>query len=302
MASRLYLGLPSRREGRRDLGYLWPVITLAGLYSYPVKSCRGIQHDSALVTAAGLEHDREWMFATPAGQFITQRDETRLARVEVALRDAILRLSADGAGEVEVPTRLDGPRTSVSVWGDRCVGVDQGPEAAAWISSLLGREARLVRFDPATVRRSDSVWTGDLEALNRFSDGFPLLVVSRASLDDLNSRLPAPVPMNRFRPNLVLDGLPPFGEDELHEIECGGVRLRMVKPCMRCVVTTTDQLRGGRAGDEPVRTLKSYRWNAALRGVAFGQNAVVVEGAGLRLSAGSGAWTPRDRATQARPA
>jgi uncharacterized protein YcbX len=172
------------------------------------------------------------------------------------------------------------------VWGDRCVGIDQGDGAAGWIGSLLGREARLVRFDPAAARRSDTAWTGEMEAYNRFSDGFPLLVVSRASLDDLNSRLEVAVPMDRFRPNLVFDGLPPFGEDDLDEIDCGGVRLRVVKPCTRCVITTTDQRSGARAGDEPIRTLKSYRWNAELRGVAFGQNAIVVEGAGLRLGLG----------------
>jgi uncharacterized protein len=278
------------------------VITLAGIHSYPVKSCRGIAHDSALLTSAGLEHDREWMFATPDGQFITQRDEPQLARVEVAVRDGALWLSADGASKVSVPLDLDGPHLGVKVWGDRCVGVDQGNGVAEWIGSLLGREARLVRFDPAEVRRSDTAWTGELEAYNRFSDGFPLLIVSRASLDDLNSRLEVAVPMDRFRPNLVLDGLQPFGEDELDEIYCGGVRLRIVKPCSRCVITTTDQLSGARAGDEPIRTLKSYRWNTAVRGVAFGQNAIVVEGAGLRISAGSDAWIPRARATRARHA
>jgi len=260
--------------------------TLTGIHSYPVKSCRGISHDSALLTAAGLEHDREWMFVAPGGQFITQRDEPCLARVDVALFDGALRLSADGAGEVAVPLDLAGPRSSVTVWGDRCVGVDQGDDAATWIGSLLGREARLVRFDAATLRRSDTAWTGELDAFNLFSDGFPLLVVSRASLDDLNSRLPVAVPMERFRPNLVLGGLPPFGEDALHEIASGGVCLRIVKPCTRCVITTTDQRSGARESDEPLRTLKTYRWNAVLRGVAFGQNAIVVAGAGLRLDLG----------------
>jgi uncharacterized protein YcbX len=262
------------------------VITLAALHSYPVKSCRGIAHDSALLTRAGLEHDREWMFATPDGRFITQRDEPRLARVEVVLRDGALRLSADGAGEVTVPVGVDGPRLRVTVWGDSCDGIDQGEAAAAWIGSLLGRAARLVRFDPDAVRLSDAAWSGEIEAHNRYSDGFPLLVVSRASLEDLNARLSVPLPMDRFRPNLVLDGLPPFGEDGLHEIACGAVRLRVVKPCARCVVTTTDQRSGERGGEEPLRTLKTYRWNAALRGVTFGQNAVVVAGAGQWLRVG----------------
>lgn len=262
------------------------MVTLVSLHSYPVKSCRGIAHESALLTAAGLEHDREWMFATPDGRFLTQRDEPRLATVDVSVQGEALRLSAEGAGEVTVPVGLDGSRVRTKVWGDPCDAIDQGRVVAEWASALLGREVRLLRFDAASSRRSDTEWTGEVEAFSLFSDGFPLLVVSRASLDDLNSRLDVPVPMERFRPNLVLDGLPPFGEDGLHEIECEGVRLRIVKPCTRCIVTTTDQQSGARMGEEPLRTLKTYRWDPALRGVAFGQNAIVVEGAGRTLRRG----------------
>jgi hypothetical protein len=174
----------------------------------------------------------------------------------------------------------------VTVWGDRCEAFDQGEDAAGWIGALLGREARLVRFDPAARRRSDPDWTGAVEAHTRFSDGFTLLVVSRASLGDLNSRLSAELPMERFRPNLVLDGLPAYGEDQLHEIEADGVRLRIVKPCTRCSIATTDQRTGAVAGEEPLRTLKTYRWNAQLRGVTFGQNTIVIEGAGRALGRG----------------
>ncbi len=262
------------------------MITLDGIFSYPVKSCRAVEHESATVTAAGFEHDREWMFVTPDRRFITQRDAPRLALVQPSLGDGTLRLSADGAGEVAVPLDHPGAGTSVVVWDDRCAAFDQGDAVADWISSLLGRELRLVRFDPATPRPSSAAWTGDVRALNRFSDGFPLLVISQGSLDDLNTRLPAPLPMNRFRPNLVLGGLPAYGEDDLHDVVSEGVRLRRVKPCMRCVITTTDQRTGIRGGDEPVATLKSYRWNAQLRGVAFGQNVIVVEGEGVTLRRG----------------
>jgi uncharacterized protein len=283
---RLYRASRAERERHPDLGYRGAVITLAGIHSYPVKSCRGIGHESALLTRAGLQHDREWMFVSADGRFITQRDQPRLARVDATLRDRSLHLSADGAGEVTVPFDLEGPRSSVAVWGDHCIGVDQGEEAAEWISSLLDRGARLVRFDPTSARRCDKAWTGEIDGFSLFSDGFPLLVASRASLADLNSRLAVAVPMERFRPNLVLEGLPPFGEDELHEIVCGDLRLRIVKPCTRCVVTTTDQRTGELTGEEPLRTLKTYRWNTELRGVAFGQNAVIVAGCGLRLRVG----------------
>jgi uncharacterized protein len=262
------------------------VITLAALFTYPVKSCRGTAHESVLLEEAGLAYDREWMFVTSGGRFLTQREEPGLARVCASVSRGELRLSAEGAGQVRVPLDRLGPRSEVTVWRDRVSAFDQGDEPAAWISSLLGRDARLVRIDSAARRRCDPAWTAGADAHSRFSDGYPLLVVSRASLDDLNSRLPAPLPMNRFRPNIVLDGLPAYGEDAVHEFTAAGLRLRVVKPCTRCSITTTDQAAGVTAGDEPLRTLKSYRWDAALHGVTFGQNTIVIEGAGATLEAG----------------
>jgi len=262
------------------------VITLAALFTYPVKSCRGTEHRGVLLEEAGLAHDREWMFVTPGGRFLTQREEPRLALVDAVVQHGQLTLSGDGAGQVSVPLGFAGLPGEVTVWRDRVNAFDQGDEPAAWISALLGRDARLVRIDPAARRRCDPAWTADAKAHSRFSDGYPLLVISRASLDDLNSRLPAPVPMDRFRPNLVLDGLPPYGEDEVHEFSASGIRLRVVKPCARCSITTTDQAAGVVTGEEPLRTLKSYRWDAALHGVMFGQNTIVIEGAGSRLEVG----------------
>ena len=262
------------------------VITLVSIHSYPVKGCRGLDHASARLTPAGLEHDREWMFATQDGRFLTQRDEPRLACIDAAVRDGALHLGAEGAGSVAVPLGQSGTRGRVKVWNDECGAIDQGDAPARWISAFLGRDARLLRFDSEVPRPSDPAWVGGLDAPNRYSDGFPLLVVSLASLADLNARLDEPVPMERFRPNLVFDGLPAWGEDDLGEFACGDVRLRVVKPCTRCIVTTTDQRSGERRGDEPVRTLRGFRWNAELRGVVFGQNAVVVSGAGATLEVG----------------
>lgn len=272
------------------------MIRLAALNVYPVKSCRGIALTSALVTAAGLEHDREWMIVTPEGRFLTQREEPRLALIAVAVDDGTLVLSTAGAGELRVPVdvgasvsraaRAPGRSVEVTVWRDRCRAIDEGAAAADWLSTLLGHPLRLVRLDPAHSRASDAAWTGGLEALTRFSDGFALLAISTASLADLNGRLASPLPMNRFRPNLVLEGLPPYGEDGLGDLVAGDLRLRCVKPCARCVVTTTDQESGSRSGEEPMRTLRSYRWNPALKGVTFGQNLIVVAGAGGRLEVG----------------
>jgi hypothetical protein len=263
------------------------VITLAALHVYPVKSCRGLAPAAARLLEAGLEHDREWMIVTPDGRFLTQREEPRLATVEVALEDGALALSAPGAGRVAVPLGpADGAPVEVGVWNDRCRALDQGEEVAAWLGGAFARPLRLVRLHPSHRRASSRDWTGDVEAFTRFSDGYALLAISTASLDELNARLPRPLPRDRFRANLWLEGLPPYGEDALHDLTAGAVRLRRVKPCTRCVITTTDQSTGARDGEEPIRTLKGYRWDAALRGVAFGQNLIVVGGHGEWLRVG----------------
>jgi uncharacterized protein YcbX len=262
------------------------MLSLASLHLYPVKSCRGIAVTEATLMAAGLEHDREWMIVTPEGRFMTQREVPRLALIATDSSDDALTLAAPGASPLVVPLKWGGDVRQVTVWGDLCPAFDQGEPAARWLSGLLGRPLRLVRFDPSHRRLSDSTWTGGVEATNRFSDGYPILAISRASLDDLNARLPAPLPMDRFRPNLVLEGLPPYGEDALDDLVAGDVRLRRVKPCTRCAITTTNQATAEVEGDEPLRTLKSYRWDKALRGVTFGQNLIVVAGAGASLRTG----------------
>jgi uncharacterized protein YcbX len=259
---------------------------LSALHLYPVKSCRGIAVAEATVTDAGLEHDREWMVVTPEGRFVTQRECPRLATVRVALSSGALTLAAEGGGSVAVPLDFRGNPVDVTVWRDRCGAHDQGDEVARWLSEWLGRPLRLVRFESSQRRLSDPAWTGGLEAATRFSDGFALLAISRASLADLNSRLAVPLAMNRFRPNLELEGLPPYGEDDLQDLVAGPLRLRRVKPCTRCVITTTHPETGIVEGDEPLKTLKTYRWDPQLRGVTFGQNLVVVAGAGTSLRVG----------------
>jgi uncharacterized protein YcbX len=262
------------------------MISVAALHVYPVKSCRGIERAAATVAEAGLEHDREWMVVTPDGRFLTQREEPRLALIDTDVDAGRLRLSLPGRGAVDVPLDLRGAPREVVVWRHHCVAHDQGEEAAHWLDEALGRPLRLVRFDPAHRRTSDPAFTGHTPGYSRFADAYALLVVSRASLADLNARLPAPLPMNRFRPNLVLDGVEPYGEDGIHEIRAGVLTLRLVKACTRCTIPTTDQQTAVRDPAEPLRTLRGYRWDAKLRGVTFGQNAIVVEGAGETLRTG----------------
>lgn len=262
------------------------MITISSLHVYPVKSCRGIELGQVRLTEAGLEHDREWMIVSPEGRFLTQREEPRLARIATRVTGADLQLSVDGRGTVAIPLEPAGDSVEVSVWGQRCAALEQGAEASDWLSDFLDRPVRLVRFDPGSRRLSDPQWTGGTEAYSRFADGFALLAISLASLADLNARLAQPLPMNRFRPNLVLDGLEPYAEDEIGDFGTDRVRLRAVKPCTRCRITATDQLSGEVQGEEPLRTLKTYRWDPRLRGVRFGQNVIVLDGAGAELRRG----------------
>ena len=260
--------------------------TLSALHVHPIKSCADIALNEALLIETGLEFDRAWMVVDPQGEMLTQRELPRMVLIQPSFKGSELMLRAPGMlalhlrlDTVEAPTR-------VRVWDDIVKAYDMGALAAQWFSDFLGRPLRLVRFDPEQQRLSDPAWAGDLAAENAFTDGYPLLVVSEASLVDLNTRLAArgqpPVTVQRLRPNLVLGGLQAHDEDHLHEIEIttdeGPVTLRLVKPCSRCSIADVDPATGV-ATHEPGDTLRGYRADARLNGaITFGMNAVVVRG------------------------
>lgn len=267
---------------------------IASLHTYPVKSCRGIALREAIVGEAGLDRDHLWMLVDDAGEFLTQRERPKLALVEPQLRFGTLRLRAPGMLPFEVPLDVieDDPESerSVRVWNDTVRAVDEGDFAAAWFRELLGAPARLVKFHPDARRLCSIRRTGGREVAHRFADRYPYLVTSEASLADLNERLAAkgeaPVPMNRFRPNIVLGGVEAYAEDHIDTIIAGGLVLKAVKPCVRCEIPNTDQVTGA-VGTEPMATLATYRADAAERGgVTFGQHFIVVEGAGTAVSVG----------------
>lgn len=270
-------------------------LTLTEVWVYPVKSCRGIGLTEARLMARGLEWDREWMVVGEDGRFLTQREHPALATVGVSLAPDALGLSAPGRPPLRVPLEPGESGRSVrqvEVWGHRCPALDEGDGAAAWWGAYLGAPARLVRFDPRYRRLSSLEWTGGLEAENGFSDGYPLLVLSEESLEDLNWRLGGPgsgLSMNRFRPNLVVRGGGVGAEDRLGDFHCGPIHLRGVKPCARCPITTTDQDTGV-VGVEPLRTLATYRRDPRVGGVVFGQNTICVAGVGEWLRVGD-CWT-----------
>lgn len=262
------------------------MVQITALNIYPVKACRGIPLQHARITPTGFEHDREWLIVRPDGRFVTQRELPQLALIATALSADCLELQVPTGASVAIPLARTGAEVEVTVWGDRCAAFDMGDEPAHVLSAFVGKPLRLVRFDARRRRTSSPAWTQGVDAVTHFADAFAWLTISEASLEDLNQRLPHPLPMNRFRPNIVLGGAQPYAEDRMHELLADGVRLRAVKPCTRCAVTTTNQATGQRDGDEPLRTLRQYRYDAELKGVAFGQNLILIEGAGRELRVG----------------
>jgi len=247
------------------------MITVTGLYIYPVKSCRGLTLERADVADRGFAHDREWLVVDATGRFMTQRDWPALARVTASLRPDGLTLEARGMPQFEVPTPPP-PMVlrQVTIWKDSCIAGFAGSEAASWFSQLLETSCELVWMPPEESRQVELDYAQPGDRLG-FADGFPFLLISQASLDALNRRLARPVPMDRFRPNIVVDGCEPHAEDGWSTITIRGIIFSVVKPCARCVITTADQ-RTGQRSPEPLRTLASYRTSNGK--VLFGQNLV----------------------------
>lgn len=241
-------------------------LKVASLHVYPVKSLGGIQVETAKVGQRGFQYDRLWMVVDLDGQFRTQRETPRMCLIKTHIRGEELRLSADGMPELRLPMEgAQGERRSVVVWRDECGAVDQGEETAEWLSDFLKKPSRLVRM--ANDHRREAGW-GD--SLVGFADRYAFLFISEASLDDLNSRLETPLPMNRFRPNIVVRGATPYEEDKWSRVKIGETRFRGRTRCTRCATTATDQETAAR-GAEPLRTLATYR-RTAKGDVAFGRN------------------------------
>jgi uncharacterized protein YcbX len=244
---------------------------VASLHTYPVKGCHRIDHDRSVLEPWGLAGDRRWLIVDPDGVFITQREEPRLALIQVAETDSGLDLSAKGCSAVGVPMP-QGKTTRVRVWRSEVDATPAGLAADAWLSAFLDRDVRLVWLDDPTRRPADPEFSGPGDRVG-FADGYPLLLTTTGSLEQLNAWMGRPLPMARFRPNVVVETREPFAEDAWlgRRLRIGGVVVRAVKPCGRCVVTTTDQETGERER-EPLRTLARYR-NFDQR-LVFGMNLV----------------------------
>jgi uncharacterized protein YcbX len=263
------------------------------LFIYPVKSCAAVELQEAVLSETGLDLDRAWMVVDEAGRFVTQRELPRMALIRPQLKLYEVVLRAPGMLALHLQIDVVEEPTRVRIWDDEVGAYDMGAIAAQWFSDFLGSKLRLVRFDPEQRRLSDPRWTGELEASNQFSDGFPLLVIGQASLDLLNERLAASghaaVAMERFRPNIVLSGIAAHDEDQVANFEVAAesaVLLRAVKPCARCPIPNVDPQTGEidpAVGD----TLQAYRNNDRLKGaVTFGMNLAIARGVDQVLKVG----------------
>jgi uncharacterized protein len=250
--------------------------TVAELVSYPVKGCAGVPLGEAMLTEAGLAHDRTFMVVDADGVFRSQRGDPLLAVVQPAVSadGALLTLRAPGAEDLGVEVDLGSARRDVLLFSSRYQGIDQGGAVAEWLSSVLGRPARLVRVPPEQHRVTDGLTPGTCA----YADSGSVHAISRATLGELNRRLAqAAVPMSRFRPNIVIDGWEkPHMEDRVRRVRVGNAELGYAKLAIRCAVTLVDQGSGVRAGPEPIRTLATYR-RAPGGGVAFGAKFSVLQ-------------------------
>ena len=253
---------------------------LSRIFVYPIKAAGGIELTSAEIDDFGFRFDRRWMIVRPDGEFITQRDHSGLALLRTALHGDGVLLSADAMEDLYVPADPDGPALSVEVWNDRPDAADAGDEAAAWLSAFLRDPVRLVFMPERSFRRIDPAYSPEARRVS-FTDGYPFLLVSEESVTELNRRSGLELSVRRFRPNLVVRGAAyPHAEDDWRRVRIGDLTFSLVKPCARCVVTTVDP-DTGIAGDEPLRTLATYRRRNGK--VYFAQNAIHDGPGGLRV-------------------
>jgi uncharacterized protein len=271
-------------------------LRISQLFVHPIKSCGGIAVNDAPLIETGFEYDREWMVVDSDGVFVTQRQVPRMTLIQPTLRSSDLVLRAPGMLALHLQLDAVEGDCTVRVWNDTVEAFDMGNLAAQWFSDFLGQPLRLARFDPDVRRIASAQWTQDIESRTAFADGFPLLVTSTASLKELNRRLADSghdaVTMQRFRPNIVIDGLEDaHGEDFIDTLTIdtadGPAVVKLIKPCGRCTIPDVNPATAEQ-GHAVADTMRAYRANARIDGaLAFGQNAVIVSGVGHRLRVGA---------------
>lgn len=245
---------------------------LSGIWRYPVKALRGAHHPSMSVVATGLQYDRHWMVADEKGEFLSQRVLPRMILVRAVVEGEQLILSAPGMERLTVPLEEKaGAEMEVAIWSDQCNARIVSPEVDQWLGCFLQKSCHLVYLPREEIRNVDTDYSRPTDQVG-FADGFPFLLISTASLDDLNSRLEQPVSMERFRPNLVVSGCAPYAEDGWQRIRIGEIEFRVAKPCSRCSVPLVNPETGMIEGKEPLHTLSEHRKRG--NKVFLGQNLI----------------------------
>ncbi len=243
---------------------------VSGIYIYPIKSCGGISLSTCQVTRRGLADDRRWMLVDPRGEFLTQRTLPRMSLIRTEIYQGNFQVTAPGLAAFSLPNKPKGKTIHVNVWGDVGHAVDSGDETAKWFTRFLETPCRLVYQPQNEIREIHEGIEPERNTVS-YADRYPLLVLSEASLSDLNSRLKNKIGMERFRPNIVVSGTRPFDEDDWHVITINDVKLEIHKSCIRCTIPTVNP-QTGVMGKEPLTTLATYRKNNG--SIHFGQNAI----------------------------
>ena len=256
------------------------MLQLSGLIIYPIKSLGGISLASSVVTSRGLQYDRRWMLVDEHNTFLTQREHPQMALLKTAIdkENIIIYDSANGDDTILLPLIPGSAKTLlVKVWDDVCEAQVAENHVNDWFSKKLSIQCKAVYMPDSSKRKLNTNYATGPFGINSFSDDYPLLLIGQASLNDLNSRLEIPLPMNRFRPNLVFTGGMPYQEDDIKEFVINGINFYGVKLCSRCMITCTSQETAER-GKEPLKTLATYR--SMNNKINFGQN-VISEKEGL---------------------
>ncbi len=254
-----------------NFGYTILPMYVSQLWIYPIKSCRGISIPQTALDTKGFAFDRRFMFVDAEGQMLTQRVHNKMALIECEILQHELKIRSAGFPQISILLQpKEGEKIKAQVWSDVCKALRVNAIADEWISDFLKLKASLVYMPSETKRVVDTRYN-TTKATTSFTDGFPILLISQASLDDLNGRLSEPLPITRFRPNLVVSGFTPYQEDEISSFEIGGLAFEVKKPCARCVITTINQLTTQK-GAEPLKTLAKYRTKN--NHIYFGQNVI----------------------------
>jgi uncharacterized protein YcbX len=252
-------------------------IRITDIFIYPVKSLGGFRVSEAEVTERGLRLDRRWMVVDSTRKFITQRDYPAMAALHVAeslVPGQVITITMPDGESLAIPAAPAGQELAATVWKDTVPVITVSPEADMVLSAYLGISCQLVYMPNATRRQVNQKYA-ESEHITSFADGFPILLANQSSLDDLNARMASPIPMDRFRANIVVEGAEAFAEDGWGRVQIGSAMFEAVKPCTRCLITTIDQSTGQKTGKEPLKTLASFRNSE--KGVRFGENLLVTK-------------------------